>query len=147
MPTYFCLYFLFCTHFETKVAFPNLCNLTSLPKRVTVWVKWDMPCLVPGSTTLPLLIWKARVSPADFFGLCHSWIRTHPFWHSTSTYLVPFFWRYKRQTCLILEKRWNRFAHPLEFVRVGKLIIRLRRHCGNWTAFPFKITHTIVRQT
>lgn len=79
MLTYFCLDFLFCTHFETKVTFPNLCNLTSLPKGVTVWVKWDMLCLVPGSTTLPLLIWKARVSPADLQSLPR--LNTHtPTW-------------------------------------------------------------------
>lgn len=42
MPTYLCLDFLFCTHFETKATFPNLCKLTLLPKRVTVWVNWDM---------------------------------------------------------------------------------------------------------
>lgn len=60
IPTYFCLDFLFCTHLETKVTFQNQCNLTLPPKWVAVWIKWDMPCLIPGSTTLPLLIGKAK---------------------------------------------------------------------------------------
>lgn len=45
MPTYFCLDFLFCTQYETKVTFPNLCNLTSLPKRSY--------CLSPMRRALP----------------------------------------------------------------------------------------------
>lgn len=116
---------------KQKAHSKNQCNLTSPPKWVTVWVEWDMPCLVPGSTTLPLLIGKAGVSFADLFGLCHHWIQTHQPWHCKAIYLVPFFWSYRRQTCLILEKCWNGLAHPFEFVRVGKWIIRLWRHCGN----------------
>lgn len=45
----------------------------------------------PGSGTLPLLTGKARVNPADLFGLCHDWIQTRQPWHCTATYSVSFF--------------------------------------------------------
>lgn len=120
MPTYFCLDFLLCTHFQTKVTFPNLCNLTSLPERVTVGVKWDIPCLVPESTTLPLLIWKARVSPADLFGLCPGWIQTHQPWHSKSTSFVPFFLKVQKTNLPHLGEMLEQTCSSFWVCRGGK---------------------------
>lgn len=96
---------------------------------------WDMPCPVPGSTTTLLpLTWEAGTSPTDLFGLGHSWVQTAQEWQREATYWAPFSQRCKTWTCLILKKRWNRLAHPFEFVRVGKLIVRQGRRCGNWRA-------------
>lgn len=96
---------------------------------------WDMPCPVPGSTTTLLpLTWEAGTSPTDLFGLGHSWVQTAQAWQREATYWAPFSQRCKTWTCLILKKRWNRLAHPFEFVRVGKLIVRQGRRCGNWRA-------------
>lgn len=131
MPTYFCLDFLFCTQYETKVTFPNLCNLTSLPKKSYCLspMRRALPCSRINNTTSIDMKGKgqSRWPPAS---------ATAQYTHTNLGRANPliwfhFFWRYKRLTCLILEKCWNRLAHPFEFVGVGKLIIRLWRHCGN----------------